>query len=90
MRFCLLLLLATALASGQMRDVHYRGSLTPLHITPTFDHGYLTVYDHDPDLDVYAPDGSLMYRTSAQAPDGSHARIGNAAARFRWNSCRSC
>jgi hypothetical protein len=79
MRFCLLLL-ATALASGQVRDVYYQGSLTPLNTVPTFDHGYLTVYDHDPDLDVYGPDGTLLYKTSAHGPNGIKARIDNAVA----------
>jgi hypothetical protein len=79
MRFCFLLLISGALASAQMHDVHYQGGLTPLNITPTFDHGYLVVYDRDESVDVYASDGSLRYKASAHGPDGSHAWIRNAA-----------
>src|SRR6059058_5356386 len=66
-------------ASSQIHDVHYQGGLTPLNITPTFDHGYLVAYDRDESVDVYAPDGSLRYKASAHGPDGSQARIFNAA-----------
>ena len=41
MRLYFILLISGVLASAQMRDVHYQGGLTPLNITPTFDHGYL-------------------------------------------------
>jgi hypothetical protein len=44
------------------RVVYYRAdTLTPMNITPTFDNGYLAVYDRD-DVAVYAPDGMLVYR----------------------------
>ncbi len=78
MRFCFLLLISGALASAQIHDVHYQG-LAPLHIMPTFDHGYLVVYDRDQSVDVYASDGSLRYKASVHGPDGSEAWIQNAA-----------
>jgi hypothetical protein len=36
-----------AIASAQVHEVRFPGSLTPLNITPTFDHGYTAVYDRD-------------------------------------------
>jgi hypothetical protein len=52
--FLLLLLMSGASATAQVHDVHYQGNLTPLNTTPTFDHGYLVVYDWDHDRHVLA------------------------------------
>jgi len=77
--FLLFLSAFGAMASAQVRDVHYQGSLAPLNTAPTFDRGYLVVYDRDPDIDVYTSDGSLLYKAPPQGPNGSQARIKNAA-----------
>ncbi|MGO9273276.1 MAG: hypothetical protein ACLQOO_24075 [Terriglobia bacterium] len=44
-------------AAAQVHDVYYQRSLTPLNTTPTFDHGYLVVYDWDHRVDVFTPMG---------------------------------
>jgi len=75
MRLCVLLFLSGGLAVAQTHDVHCQGSLTPLNVTPTFDHGFVVVYDRDHTIDVYAPDGSLRFKASAHGPDGNPARI---------------
>jgi len=77
--FLLLLLLYGASVTAQVRDVRYQGNLTPLNTTPTFDHGYLVVYDWDHRIDVFAPDGALMYSVSAQVPGSDWANIENGA-----------
>ncbi len=80
MRVWFLLLMPGVLATAQTHDVHLRGGLTPLVMTPTFDHGNLVAYDRDlSNVEVYASDGSLRYRASAHGPDGSQAQIENAA-----------
>lgn len=79
MRFLLLLLMSGASATAQVHDVHYQGNLTPLNTTPTFDHGDLVVYDWDHRIDVFAPDGALMYRVAAQVPGSDWANIENGA-----------
>ena len=61
------------------REVYYQGFLVPQSITPTFDKGYLFVYNFDK-IDVYAPDGSPLYSVSAQVPNTKIANIENAAA----------
>src|ERR1700686_2135677 len=68
-----------ALAFAQVHDVHYQGNLTPLNTTPTFDHGYLVVYDWDHRIDVFAPDGALMYSVAAKVPGSDWANIENGA-----------
>jgi len=75
----LLLALSGALATAQVHDVHYQGNLTPLNTTPTFDHGYLVVYDWDHRVDVFAPDGTLMYSVPAKVPGADWAMIENGA-----------
>ena len=62
---CILIIPPVAAASGG--DVAIQGDLYPLNITPTFDHGYLAVYEMH-SFAVYKPDGSLAMRTIA--PDG--------------------
>jgi len=77
--FLLLLIISDPSAAAQAHDVYYQGSLTPLNDVPTFDHGYLVVYDLDSRVDVFAPDGTLMYRVPAKVPGTDWAAIENAA-----------
>ena len=77
--FLLLLVLSGTLADAQVHDVDYQGSLIPLNTTPTFDHGYLVVYDSDHRLNVFAPDGTLMYSVAAKVPGSDWALIENGA-----------
>src|SRR5438876_11825052 len=65
--------------AAEPREVYYQGFLVPQSITPTFDKGYLFVYNFDK-IDVYAPDGSPLYSVSAQVPNTKIANIENAAA----------
>jgi hypothetical protein len=77
---CLVIALAscaTALAA-EARDVYYQGDMTPLNIVPTFDKGYLVVYDQNK-VNIYAPDGSSLYSASAQVQSAHWAGIQNAA-----------
>jgi hypothetical protein len=52
----------------QAQDVYYQGDLTPLNILPTFDKGYLAVYERDQTIALYGPDGTLAYRAMPQVP----------------------
>jgi hypothetical protein len=63
----------------ESREVYYQGFLVPQSIVPTFDKGYLLVYNFDK-IDAYAPDGSPLYSVSAQVPNAKIANIQNAAA----------
>ncbi len=65
--------------SAEPREVYYQGLLAPQSITPTFDKGYLFVYNFDR-IDAYAPDGSPMYSISTQVPNAKIVNIQNAAA----------
>lgn len=65
--------------AAETHEVYYQGLLTPQNITPTFDKGYLLVYDFDK-IDVYAPDGVPLYSVSAQVRDAKVVNIDNAAA----------
>ena len=78
-RFLLFLMMSGLPAVAQVHDVYYQGSLTPLNTTPTFDHGYLVVYDWDHRVDVFAPDGTLMYSVAAKVPGTAWAMIENGA-----------
>lgn len=75
----LVLVLSGGSATAQVHDVNYQGSLGPLNITPTFDHGYLVVYDRDDEVEVFAPDGALMYSVPAKVPGCARAWIRNGA-----------
>jgi hypothetical protein len=77
--FWLSLIVSVASATAQVHDVHYPGDLTPLNCTPTFDHGYLVVYDRDHRVDLFAPDGALMHSVAAKAPGADWAIIDNGA-----------
>jgi len=76
------LLLAVACCTAitaESRDVYYQGALAPRSIGPTFDKGYLVVYDRDHKIDVYAPDGSPLYSVSAHVPKADWVNFENAA-----------
>jgi hypothetical protein len=62
----------------QARDVNYQGDLAPLNILPTFDRGYLAVYEPEETIALYGPDGSLAYRAIAQVPGEPVHSINNA------------
>jgi len=82
MRLPFLLLAATlcnTAFAAESREVYYQGFLVPQSIVPTFDKGYLLVYDFEK-IDVYAPDGSPLYSVSAEVPNAKTANIQNAAA----------
>jgi hypothetical protein len=55
----LLLLFGPLLCNGQAAsdETVIQGPITPLNITPTFNHGYLAAYDRD-GVHIYAPDGT--------------------------------
>jgi len=82
MRF-VFLLLAFSTAAGfaaDTRDVYYQGPLAPLNILPSFEKGYLAVYDLDDQVALYAPDGSLAYRASPHIEGASYVTVYNAGA----------
>ena len=77
---CILAIPAAATAADSVIVV--QGNISPLNIVPTFDHGYLAVYE-DGGFSVYAPDGSPAMKIASEAatyaenvdiePDGSVA-----------------
>lgn len=75
----LTLVLCNAAFASEVREVYYQGAVTPTNTAPTFDKGYLFVYNFHA-VDVYAPDGSPMYSASAEIPHAKIANIENAAA----------
>ena len=75
----LLLLMSAASTAAQVHDVFCQRSLAPLNDTPTFDHGYVVAYDWDHRVDVFAPDGTLLYSVSATVPGSAWAMIENGA-----------
>jgi hypothetical protein len=84
---CILILPATTAAAGG--EVVIQGDIYPLHIIPTFDHGYLAAYENG-GIAVYAPDGSPAMRIAA--PVGANIvnadidRDGSVAAAINWHS----
>jgi len=75
-RFCALITLLTAMSlliAGQ--SVVYEGDLSPLNILPTFDKGYLAVYEPEHAISLYGQDGRLAYKATVQA----HAVVHNAS-----------
>lgn len=62
----------------QARDVYYQGDLVPLNILPTFDRGYLAVYEPEHTIALYGPNGTLAYRAMPQVP-GAELDVMNAA-----------
>src|SRR5882724_9549658 len=71
--------LCNAAFAAEPREVYYQGFLVPQSITPTFDKGYLFVYNFDK-IDAYAPDGSPLYSVAAEVPNAKTAHVQNAAA----------
>jgi hypothetical protein len=63
----------------QARDVYYQGDLAPLNILPTFDKGYLAVYEPEHTIALYEADGSLAYRAKALVPGVKYIDVANAA-----------
>jgi len=53
-----------AIAAAPAGEVVIQGDMYPLNIVPTFDHGYLAVYEKS-GFAVYRPDGSLQMRTGS-------------------------
>jgi len=77
--FLLLAIFSGAAFAADSHDVYYQGNLTPLNIMPTFEKGYLAVYDIDHQIALYTHDGSLLYRVTAQVDGASFTHISNAA-----------
>ncbi len=68
-RLCTLITLLAApclVIAGQ--SVVYQGDLGPLNILPTFDKGYLAVYEPEHAISLYGPDGRLAYKATVQVP----------------------
>ena len=62
-------LLISVLSVAGAEDILVQGSISPLNNEPTFNHGYLAVYE-EKGMSVYAPSGSLAMKISS--PDGAH------------------
>jgi hypothetical protein len=78
-RFLLFLIMFGMSAAAQVQEPIYQTNLMPLNDLPTFDHGYLVVYDWDSRVDVFAPDGTLMYSVPGKVPGSDWAMIENGA-----------
>jgi len=51
-----------ALVAQSTREVSYRGAdLAPRNTVPSFDHGYLAVFEAIDKISIYAPDGSFAF-----------------------------
>jgi hypothetical protein len=61
------ILIFPAIADNSGGEVVIQGDMSPLNNTPTFDRGYLAVYERA-GFAVYGPNGSLAMRTAS--PDG--------------------
>ncbi len=78
-RFCPLISLVALLPFvAHAGDVYYRGDLAPLNIVPTFDKGYLAVYEPQEAISLYRPDGSLAYKATVQVQRAQWITIENA------------
>lgn len=79
-RFCALITLLAALSLVvEAQSVVYQGDLSPLNILPTFDKGYLAVYEPEHAISLYGPDGHLAYKATVQAPHATSTTVDNAA-----------
>jgi len=67
-----------AVCSAANRDVYYQGPLAPLNTAPTFDRGYLAVYEQG-GFSLYGPDGVPRYKAAPVVPGASSVFIGNVA-----------
>jgi len=81
-------ILIAGLLPAADRQVTYQGDIAPLSISPTFDHGFLIVWDRDTDgvtkalktISVYGPTGSRLYQSAIQGPNLKEATLLNGAA----------
>jgi len=82
MRFVFLLLavFSAGAFAAESHDVFIQGPPSPLSTMPTFEKGYLAVYDIDRRISLYAPDGSLAYRATPQVEGASYVFTLNAGA----------
>jgi hypothetical protein len=79
--FLVLSVLASqTLIAGEVRDIVYQGNLTPRNITPSFDKGYLLVYEGGAEISVYGPSGNLLSHAVASMPRAKYVIVENAAA----------
>jgi hypothetical protein len=83
--FALTLFAGAILAAD--RQVTYQGDLSPLNIVPSFDHGYVIVWDRNTDgekqlktISVFGPDGSRLYQTAIGVPNQKYISLLNGAA----------
>jgi len=77
--FPLLAAVAVFCSAQQTRQVHYQGDLTPLNIAPSFDKGFLAVYETHQTVSLYAPDGALAYKATPHVEGASRLGVENAA-----------
>jgi hypothetical protein len=77
--FPLITILALLPSVLPARDVYYQGDLTPRNILPSFDKGYLAVYEPEHTIALYRPDGTLAYRATAQVSGAMALDVVNAA-----------
>ncbi len=79
---------ALTLFAGAMfaadRQVTYQGDLSPLNITPTFNHGYVIAWDRNTDgaqqmktISVFGPNGSRLYQTAISVPNQKFISLSN-------------
>ena len=66
--------------AGSITEVYYQGLLAPANITPTFDKGYLIVYNPERSISVYGPDGLPRFTAGAQVTGATFIHIESAAA----------
>ena len=78
MRLPIFLVVLPLCCGAAQREVYYQGPLSPNSIVPTFDKGYLMVYN-GAKVDLYSPDGWPLYSAAPVVPDTDSARIQNAA-----------
>ena len=80
-RYLFLALAGTAiLQAAVLREIYYQGPMTPANITPTFDKGYVLVYDLDRSVKVYGPDGLPRFTAAPDIPGSTGTGVENAAA----------
>jgi hypothetical protein len=69
------------------RQVTYQGDLSPLNSIPSFDHGYVIVWDRNNDgakqlktISVFGPDRFRVYQTAIGVPNQKYLSLLNGAA----------
>ncbi len=73
------LFVTSLVRASAAREVYYQGPLTPANIVPTFDKGYLIVYNLDRSISVYGPDGAPRFTSNGDVTGASFIAIQNAA-----------